>query len=82
MSPEAVEALEESLWNQSPGGQVPVLLPEDLPAPDGIMLLSNPIRVGAADSAPTAPRRVTRGIPKHRRFRGGSDTALKMMVLH
>ena len=65
VSPEALDALEESLWDDAGGGEVPVLVPGDLPSLDGIMLLSNPMSVGAeADQARKAKRR-------RKRRRGG-----------
>ena len=47
MSPDALDALVESSWDAAPDGEVPVLVPEDLPAVDGIMLLANPVVVAS-----------------------------------
>ena len=47
VSGEALEALKESVWDQPPGGGVPILEPADLPSPDGIMLLANPLHLDA-----------------------------------
>ena len=47
VSPDALDALVESSWDAAPDGEVPVLVPEDLPAVDGIMLLANPVVVAS-----------------------------------
>ena len=47
VSHEALDALNESLWSESQWQEAPILLPEDLPSPDGIMLLANPLMLPA-----------------------------------
>ena len=48
VSPDALDALNDSVWHAGHGGEAPILLPEDLPSPDGFMLLSNPLSVSDA----------------------------------
>ena len=43
VSHEALDALNESLWSESQWQEAPILLPEDLPSPDGIMVFANPL---------------------------------------
>ena len=58
VSGDALDALEQSQWGQGHDDEVPILLPEDLPAADGIMVLAEPIRarLQASAAAGTAPR--------------------------
>ena len=56
VSPEALEALEESLWDQGHADEVPVLVLDDLPSLDGMILLSNPMRISSATSQPRQMR--------------------------
>ena len=77
VSGDAVDALEESLWDQAHDDEVPILLPEDLPSVDGIMLLADPIRVpGEASLSRKARRRA-----KRRLASGGPDaTSLESLI--
>ena len=48
VSPEALDALNDSRWHEDHREEAPILLPEDLPSPDGIMVLSKPLPVSTA----------------------------------
>ena len=50
-SPEALDAMEKSLWNEGHKGEAPILIPEDLPTPDGVLLMANPLHVKEMETA-------------------------------
>ena len=52
VSPKAQDALDQSVWNVKDWDEAPILLPEDLPSPDGVMVLGNPMVLNASDSSP------------------------------
>ena len=71
VSASAIDALEDSSWDQGHDDSAPILLPEDLPSLDGIMVLANPLGAPSVHSSDEGGRR---------RSRFGPNAALQALI--